>query len=294
MTEIQIVTVVGAGTMGHGIAQACAMAGIATRLVDVDEDRLERAHGAIRDSLVRFVRSGRMTAAASTEALERVEGRVDLATAAADADVVIEAVPEDFALKQELFARLVTVTRPGTVLATNTSQFSVTAIAAGTDRPEDVIATHFFNPPVLMRLVEIARGLRTSDRTLDTTLSLVRRLGKEAAVCRRDAPGFITSRALAALRLECIRIYEEGIASIEDIDRAMRLGLNHPMGPFELNDYNGLDVGLAVAESLRAAYGERFTPPQSLVSRVRAGMLGRKTGQGWYDHRSGPPRPTES
>lgn len=293
MSEIAIVAVIGAGTMGHGIAQACAMAGITTRLVDVDHDRLERARVSIADSLARFVRSGRSTETLSAAASGRIQGSVDLAASVADADIVIEAVPEDLELKRELFGRLVRLTRAGTVLATNTSQFSVTAIAAGTDRPEDVIATHFFNPPVLMKLVEIGRGVRTSDRTLDMTLELVRRLGKEAAVCRRDAPGFITSRALAALRLECIRIYEEGIASIEDIDRALRLGLNHPMGPFELNDYNGLDVGLAVAESLRAAYGERFNPPQSLVSRVRAGMLGRKVGVGWYDHRSSPPRPTD-
>ena len=291
--DIRSVAVVGAGTMGHGIAQACAMAGLRVRLVDVDGEHLDRGVSGMRSSLERLVRSARLTQAEADAVLPRVDVTTDFEAAVAGVEVAIEAVPEVLDLKLAVFRRLSSAADPGTVLTTNTSQFSATRIAAVTDRPEDVIATHFFNPPVLMRLVEVARGVRTSDRTLAVTLELVRRLRKEAAVCRRDSVGFITSRALAAFRLECMRIYEEGIASIEDIDRAIKLGLNHPMGPFELNDYNGLDIGLAVASALRDAYGERFTPPQSLIARVEAGMLGRKTGMGWYDHRHGNPKPIE-
>ena len=293
MTGLRRVAVIGAGTMGHGIAQACAMADLDVALVDVEERFITRGLENIRTSLARFVKSGKLTQAASDAALARIATTTDFESAVRDVDIVIESVPEVLELKKSVFERLAKATRPGTILATNTSQFSVTLIAASCDRPEDVIATHFFNPPVLMKLVEIIRGLRTSDRTLDVALELTRRLGKEAAICRRDTVGFITSRAAAALRLECIRMYEEGIASIEDIDRAMRLGFNHPMGPFELNDFNGLDVGLYNANSLRDAYGERFAPPQSLLRRVRAGMLGRKTGAGWYDYSGDKPKPID-
>jgi 3-hydroxybutyryl-CoA dehydrogenase len=290
VSELEKIAVIGAGTMGHGIAQSCAMAGLYVTLVDVEERFIERAVVNIKTSLARFVKSGKITEAQADESSGRIATTTDLDAAVRDVDVVIESVPEVLALKQDVFARLGKASEPGTILATNTSQFSVTLLAASCCRPEDVIATHFFNPPVLMKLVEIVRGLRTSDRALEVALQLTTKLGKEAAVCRRDTVGFITSRAAAALRLECIRMYEEGIASIEDIDRAMRLGFNHPMGPFELNDFNGLDVGLYNANSLRDAYGERFAPPQSLLRRVRAGMLGRKTGAGWYDYAGKKPK----
>ncbi|MBM4421021.1 MAG: 3-hydroxyacyl-CoA dehydrogenase family protein [Chloroflexi bacterium] len=293
MTEIKTVAVIGAGTMGNGIAQSCAMAGISVSMVDVEDRFVRRGVETITTSLARFVKSEKLTPAQSEAVLARIVPTTDFAAAVKDAEVVIEAVPEVMELKQDVFKRLVAGTRTETVLATNTSQFSISALAAATDRPESVIGMHFFNPPVLMKLVEIVRGVRTSDRTLDVAQTLTRQLGKESAVCKRDTVGFITSRALAALRLECIRIHEEGIASIEDIDRAIRLGLNHPMGPFELNDFNGLDTALFNTQSLREAYGDRFIPPQSLISRVRSGMLGRKAGRGWYDYSGDKPKPIE-
>ncbi len=291
MTDIKTIAVIGAGTMGNGIAQGCAMANLAVRLVDTEEGFLKRGVDNIKTSLARFVRSEKLKQDAADAALARIQPTTLLREAVADADIVIEAVPELIELKQKVFRELAEATKPGTVLATNTSQLSITAIASAIDRPEDVIGMHFFNPAVLMRLVEIVRGLRTSERSLEVALELTRRLGKEAAVCKRDTVGFITTRAAMALRLECMRMYEEGVASIEDIDRAMRLGFNHPMGPFELNDFNGLDVGMNNALSLRDAYGERFAPPQSLITRVKAKLLGRKTGTGWYDYSGDKPRP---
>ena len=284
MAEIQSVAVIGAGTMGNGLAQSCAMAGLTVGLVDTGERFLQRGLDNVRTSLARFVRSQKLSQDEADASFARIHPSTALAEAVANVDIVIEVVPELMELKQAVFRQLAKAVKPGTVMATNTSQLSITAIASAVDRPEDVIGTHFFNPVVLMRLVEIVRGLRTSEHALEAALELTRRLGKEAAICKRDTVGFITTRAIVALRLECMRMYEEGIASIEDIDHAMRLGFNHPMGPFELNDFNGLDVGLNNALSLRDAYGERFSPPQSLVTRVKAGMLGRKSGAGWYDY----------
>ena len=291
--ELERCAVIGAGTMGHGLAEIAAMAGLDTRLVDTEQRFLDRGLANIRTSFERLVSSNRMTRADADAAHARIRPSLDLAAAVADVDIVIEAVPEDLELKRDTFRRLSAATRAGTVLATNTSQFPITRIADASSRPEDVIGLHFFNPPVLMKLVEVIRGARTADRTLDVALAFVKRLGKEAAVCRRDTVGFITSRAIAALRLECVRIYEEGIASIEDIDKAMRLGFNHPMGPFELNDYNGLDISLAATRSLHDAYGDRFAPPKSMVERVKAGKLGRKAGAGWYDYSGEKPRPLD-
>ncbi len=291
MTEIKTVAVIGAGTMGNGIAQSCATAGLAVGLVDTEERFLQRGLDNVKASLARFVRSQKLSQEAADAALARIRPTTVLREAVANVDVVIEVVPELLELKQTVFRQVAEAAKPGTILATNTSQLSITAIASAIDRPEDVVGTHFFNPAVLMRLVEVVRGLRTSERTLEVALELTRRLGKEAVVCKRDTVGFITTRAATALRLECVRMYEEGVASIEDIDRAMRLGFNHPMGPFELNDFNGLDVGMNNALSLRDAYGERFAPPQSLTARVRAKWLGRKTGAGWYDYSGDKPRP---
>ncbi len=278
------IAVIGSGTMGHGIAQVGAMAGLRVKLQDVDESRLSAARAQIHTSLARLVRSGKLPDGAPVGIVARIETTTELARAVDGAEVVIEAVPEVLDLKNELFRQLDALCPPETVLATNTSQLSITEIAAPTTRPERTIGLHFFNPPVVMRLVEVIRGIRTSDVTLERGLELVRRLGKESVVCNRDAAGFITTRALAALRLECLRVYEEGIASIEDIDKAIRLGLSHPMGPFELTDLVGLDVALNNSRNLEQVYGERFKPPQSLSLHVAAGRLGRKSGAGWYDY----------
>ncbi len=283
---VSSMAVIGSGTMGHGIAQLAAMNGVAVHVFDVDKAALERAKGGVATSLERFVRKETITAEESAQILDRIRWDSDLKTALDGVDAVVEAVPEILELKQKVFRDLDATAAPEVMLATNTSQLSITAIASVTERPERVVGMHFFNPPVIMKLVEIVRGTRTDDAILQRCVDLAAQLGKESIVCQRDAPGFITTRAIMALRLECIRIYEEGIASIEDLDKAMRLAFNHPMGQFELNDYNGLDIALQGARNLRDAYGERFTPPASLVSRVTAGMLGRKTGSGWYDYPS--------
>ncbi|QOD94392.1 MULTISPECIES: 3-hydroxyacyl-CoA dehydrogenase family protein [Microcella] len=284
MTSVKTLAVVGSGTMGHGIGQLAAMQAIDVRVFDVDSAALDRARSGVRTSLDRFVKKGSISQEQSDNILGRMSFVNDLDKAVSGADVVVEAVPEVLELKQKVFADLDSRADESTLLATNTSQLSITAIASVTSHPERVVGMHFFNPPVMMRLVEIIRGTLTSDEMLDRTVALAEQLGKESVVCQRDAPGFITTRAIMALRLECIRIYEEGIASMEDLDKAMRLAFNHPMGQFELNDYNGLDIALQGSRNLREAYGERFAPPPSLVSRVAAGRLGRKTGGGWYDY----------
>lgn len=294
MTDIRNVAVIGAGTMGNGIAQACSMAGMAVTLVDTQESFLQRGVDNIKTSLARFVKSAKLTQEQADAVLQRVRTSTSLPDAVKDADIVVEVVPEKLELKQAVFKEIARHAKADAVLCTNTSQLSITAIASAIDRPQDVIGTHFFNPPVMMKLVEVVCGLKTSERALETALALAKKLGKEAAVCKRDTVGFITTRAIAALRLECVRMYEEGIASMEDIDKAMRLGFNHPMGQFELTDFNGLDVALFNTMSLKEAYGERFNPPQSLVSRVKAGQLGRKTGAGWYDYTDPKsPKPTK-
>jgi 3-hydroxybutyryl-CoA dehydrogenase len=282
--RIDKIAVIGAGTMGNGIAQVCSMSGLEVVLVDTQDSFIKRGLDNIGASLARFVKSQKLTQEQSDAVVGRIRPTTAMKDAVSGVDVVIEVVPEKLELKQSVFKEIAAAARPGTLLATNTSQLSITAIASAIGRPQDVIGMHFFNPPVMMRLVEVVRGLRTSDQALETALALTRRLGKEAAVCKRDTVGFITTRAAAALRLECYRMLEEGVASMEDIDRAMRLGFNHPMGPIELSDFNGLDVALFNTLSLKDAYGERFNPPQNMVARVKAGQLGRKTGAGWYDY----------
>jgi len=280
--------------MGNGITQACSMAGMDVTMVDTQEGLLQRGMDNIKSSLARFVKSQKMTQEQADTVVKRISTTTSLPDAVKDADIVVEVVPEKLELKQAVFKEIAKHAKADAVLATNTSQLSITAIASAIDRPQDVIGTHFFNPPVMMKLVEVVRGLKTSDRALEVALALAKKLGKEAAVCKRDSVGFITTRAIAALRLECVRMYEEGIASMEDIDKAMRLGFNHPMGQFELTDFNGLDVALFNTYSLKDAYGERFNPPQSMIARVKAGQLGRKTGAGWYDYTDPKsPKPTK-
>lgn len=281
---ISTLAVVGSGTMGHGIGQLAAMQGISVRVFDVDDAAFSRAQDSVRSSLDRFVRKGTVSQEESDEIVNRIDWTTDLGTALDGAEAVIEAVPEVLELKQKVFTDLDARTDPSVLLATNTSQLSITSIASAAKNPERVTGMHFFNPPVVMKLVEVIRGTLTTDEMLQRTIDLAHQLGKETIVCQRDTPGFITTRAIMALRLECIRIFEEGIASIEDLDKAMRLAFNHPMGQFELNDYNGLDIALQGSRNLREAYGERFAPPPSLVARVSAGQLGRKTGSGWYDY----------
>jgi 3-hydroxybutyryl-CoA dehydrogenase len=278
------VLVLGSGIMGNGIGQVAAMAGHEAVVRDVSEEQLARARATVETSLGRFLRKGRITEEEVAATLDRLTFTTDL-DAAAGADTVIEAVPESLELKRSVLAEVIPVVAPDALLGTNTSQLSITAIGAelGEDA-ERLVGVHFFNPPVMMRLVELIRGDATTDETLERARTFAEGLGKEVVVCRKDLPGFITTRAYAALRGECLRMLEDGLASAEDIDRALKLGFNFPMGPLELADFNGLDTVLSVFENLAEAYGERFQEPGTLRRLVDQGRLGRKTGAGIFDY----------
>jgi 3-hydroxybutyryl-CoA dehydrogenase len=283
-TGIEKAVVVGGGIMGTGIAQVVAAAGLEVTIVDVDEAALERAKGRIEKSLARAVGKGRLEQAEADATVGRIATGTDLEAAAAEADHAIETVVERLEVKLDVLARLDRACRDDVVLASNTSQFSISTLAAGTGRPDRVIGSHWFNPPTAMDLIEVIRGVETSDETLATTLALAERYGKSTVVCRKDTPGFITSRLIVTLGLEAMRIVEEGIATAEDVDRACVKAFNHAMGPLDTMDFSGLDTTLHVAENMRDQYGERFLAPQNLRALVRGGHLGRKTGRGFADY----------
>jgi 3-hydroxybutyryl-CoA dehydrogenase len=277
------VAVLGAGTMGNGIAQVCAMAGYAVALHDPQPGAVERALGTIRGNLDKGVERGKVTADAREAALANLREGGGLSAAAADADLVIEAVPERMELKTSLFADLDGMAPPHAILATNTSSLSVSRIAEATGRPERVIGLHFFNPVHIMKLLEVVRGRGTSQATVDASLAFARRIGKEPIVVT-DTPGFASSRLGVVLGLEAMRMVEQGVASPQDIDKAMELGYNHPMGPLKLTDLVGLDVRLGIAEYLHGELGgEQYRPPELLRRMVAEGKLGKKSGQGFYD-----------
>ena len=277
------ITIIGAGMMGHGIAQVAAMAGYDVQLVDVNQAMLDKAAARIERNLRKGVELGKVDAAVMEAALTRIETTTDLDAAAHQADLVIEAVPEDLDLKLALFARLDEICPAHTILATNTSTLSPSAIGSATSRPDKVIAMHFFNPVHLMRLVEIIRSLETSDETCRATIEVAHTMGKETVVVN-ESPGFVTSRMSALVGNEAFYMLMEGVASAKDIDRAIKLGLNYPMGPLELGDLVGLDVRLKNLEYLHKMLGEKFRPCPLLVKYVQAGRLGRKSGRGVYDY----------
>ena len=277
------VAVIGAGTMGHGIAQAAAMAGCETVLCDVDAPRLERALARIEATLEKGVRLGKVAGTARDAALARLALTTRATGAAGDADLVIEAVPEVIELKKRIFADVEAVVRDGTILATNTSSLPVSEIAAALRLPERFLGLHFFNPVHIMALVEVVKGRRTAPEVVERCLAFARELGKEPIVVS-DSPGFASSRLGIVLGLEAIRMVEAGVASPEDIDRAMVLGYRHPMGPLRLTDLVGLDVRLDIARHLhRSLRSEAFRPPALLERMVADGMLGKKAGRGFYD-----------
>ncbi len=283
MSEIKSVGVLGAGTMGHGIAQVAAQAGYQTLLYDVTSELAQRGLQRISENLQRGIEKGKVKQQDKELVLNRLKAVANLLELA-ECGLIIEAIPEDLALKRSIFTRLSEVCSPRTILASNTSSLSVSEIAAAASHPERVVGMHFFNPVHIMRLLEIVRAEPTSDATIETVRGVAGRLGKETIVVR-DRPGFASSRLGLALGLEAIRMVEQGVASAEDIDRAMELGYGYPMGPLKLGDLVGLDVRLAIAEYLhRELRSEVFRPPQLLKDMVSAGKLGRKSGEGFYKY----------
>jgi 3-hydroxybutyryl-CoA dehydrogenase len=283
LDSIRKVAVVGAGTMGGGIAQTAAVSGFEVALFDAFPESLERGIAAVRKNLDRLVEKGKIDALTRDETLGRLRKAPGLAEAVAEADLVIEAVPEDLDLKGRLFDDLGRLAPEGAVLATNTSSLPVGRIAAATARPERVVGMHFFNPVPVMPLLEVVRAETTGEAAVETAVASGRRMGKEPIVVR-DLPGFATSRLGVLLGLEAMRMLEQGVASAEDIDKAMTLGYRHPMGPLRLTDLVGLDVRLAIAEHLhRELRSEAFAPPKILREMVAAGRLGKKSGGGFFD-----------
>ena len=278
---IERITVLGAGTMGHGIAQLAAVAHYRVTLHDVAPERIEAGLRAIRGSLEKMVDKGKLEPEARSEALGRIEAGPDLARAVAQADLVVEAAPESLALKRDIFTALGAHAPEGAVLATNTSSLPVTEIAGMATHPGRVVGMHFFNPPQVLELLEIVRAVQTTDETVALVREVGRRMGK-TTILVNDSAGFATSRLGVVIAAEAMRMLETGVASAEDIDTAMKLGYRHPMGPLELTDHVGLDVRLAVLEHLHREVGEQFRPPQILRQLVRAGKLGKKTGEGFY------------
>lgn len=285
---IRRIAVIGAGTMGHGIAYVAAASGYDVRLADADAEMLANGVQRIRGAFDKAIERGKATPESREAALTRLTTAKSASEAAVGADLVIEAVPERLDLKQGIFRELERAASSDAILASNTSSLSITRIANGLQHPERVVGLHFFNPVPVMKLLEIVRGERTSDDVIADARSLAASLGKTAIVVR-DTPGFATSRLGVVLGLEAIRMLEQGVASADDIDRAMELGYNHPMGPLRLTDVVGLDVRLAIAEHLHATLGDdTYKPPALLRQLVSEGRLGKKSGRGFYSWEKDP------
>ncbi len=283
MAQIRTVAVIGAGIMGRGIAHVAALGGFRTILEDILPASLRRAETEIRGNLDKAIELGKVSKADADAAFQRLEYASTVEDAAREADLVIEAVPEEMESKIEIFTLLDKICRPQTILASNTSSLSVTEIASVTYRARKILGMHFFNPVHKMKLLEVVRALETDDETIAACAEVGRRMGKEVVVIR-ESPGFITSRINAMIGNEAFYMLQEGIASASDIDKALKLGLNHPMGPFELVDLVGLDTRLHILEYLHKSLGEKFRPSPLLVQYVKAGRLGRKAGKGVYEY----------
>jgi 3-hydroxybutyryl-CoA dehydrogenase len=279
--QIRTVAVIGAGTMGHGIAHALAMCGIETRLVDLDRAALERGLASVKSNLDKGVEKQKVTPAERDAALAKLSGSSDFDVAVRGAEVVIEAVPESLDLKRKIFGKLGELCAADALLATNTSSLPITNIADACAHPERVVGMHFFNPVHIMKLVEVVRAKLTSSDAAQLAIALARRMGKDP-IDVQDSPGFASSRLGLVIGLEAMRMFESGVASAEDIDKAMVLGYGFPMGPLKLTDLVGLDVRLAIAEHLERELGQRFAPPRVLRDKVARGELGKKSGQGFY------------
>ena len=283
MAEIKTIAVIGAGTMGRGIAHVAALGGYRTILEDLLPNALRRAESEIRNNLDKAVELGKVSSGDAQAAVGRLEYAGSVEDAARKADMVIEAVPEELESKIEIFTLLDKVCRPGTILASNTSSLSITEISGVTYRAAKCVGMHFFNPVHKMKLIEIVRASQTDDETVAAAVEVGKRMGKEIVVIK-ESPGFITSRINAMIGNEAFHMLGEGIASAEDIDKALKLGLNHPMGPFELVDLVGLDTRLHILDYLHRTLGEKYKPAPLLVEYVQEGRLGRKVGKGVYEY----------
>jgi len=280
---VRTIAVLGAGTMGHGVAHAAAASGFETRLYDISGTQVTKARGAIEGILRKAVDLGKLSSAEVDAALARLVATTDVVQALAEADLVIETAPERIDLKLDLFAAIEAHAPPDAIVASNTSALSITEMAGTLKVPSRAAGMHFFNPVHKMKLVEVVRALESSDHALETIEAVARQMGKETVLVR-EAPGFITSRVNATIGNEAFFMLIEGVASARDIDKALKLGLNHPMGPFELVDLVGLDTRLSILEYLHKSLGEKYRPCPLLAQYVRAGRLGKKVGKGVYDY----------
>jgi len=283
--EIKLIGVLGAGSMGNGIAQVAAQAGYQVIMRDIEDRFVENGLKAIDKFLAKSVEKGKMAEDQKKAIIGRIKGTTKMEDLKG-VDFVIEAVFEDLNLKRDVFKALDGVTRPDVLLTTNTSSMSVTEIASATKRPEKVAGMHFFNPAPLMKLVEVIRAFHTSDETVRVVMDMAKRMGKEPVEVKKDTPGFIVNRLMIPHLVEAIEMYEQGVASMEDIDKAVKLGLNYPMGPFELMDLTGIDICHHVADYLYRELPKesKWSIPTLLKSMIRAGKLGRKTAGGWYKY----------
>lgn len=284
LTGVRRIAVLGAGLMGHGIAQVAAQVGkYDVNLRDIEQRFVDAGMNMLKESLNRFVKKGRLSEEEMKAVLGRVHPMLDLKEAVTNADLIVEAAPENLELKKAIFRDVDAYAPAHAIIASNTSSVSITEMASATKRPEKVCGMHFFNPPQLMKLVEVIRGARTSDETVETVLDVAHKMDKETVLVKKDSPGFIVNRILIPALNEAVAVYWEGIADRDDIDKAIKLGLNWPMGPLMLLDYIGSDTTLAIAEVLTKELDPKFHPTTGLKQMAKAQLLGRKAGKGFYD-----------
>jgi 3-hydroxybutyryl-CoA dehydrogenase len=282
--EIKKIAVLGAGLMGHGITQVAAQIGkYAVNMKDIDQKFVDGGMNMIRDSLQRFVKKNQITETEMNEILNRIHPMVEMKQAVSDADLIIEAAPENIELKKAIFKEVDSLAPLHSIIASNTSSVSITELASATKRPEQVCGMHFFNPPQLMKLVEVIKGAKTSEQTVNDIIETAKRMEKETVLVKKDCPGFIVNRILIPALNEAVALYWEGVADRDDIDKAIKLGLNWPMGPLMLLDYIGTDTTLAIANVLTNELDPKFHPTTGLQQMAKAQLLGRKNGKGFYD-----------
>ncbi len=281
--EVKKIAVLGAGLMGHGICQVAAQSGYEVNLRDIEQRFVDNGMQMIKASLQKFQAKGQLTEGQVNEILGRIHPTVDLKEAVSDVDLIIEAVTENVELKKSTYREVDQYASVHAIIASNTSSISITELGSTTKRPEKVCGMHFFNPPQLMKLIEVIKGAKTSEDTIQTVLAVAQKMGKETVLVKKDCPGFIVNRILIPALNEAVALYWEGVADRDDIDKAIKLGLNWPMGPLMLLDYIGADTTLAIAEILEREIDPKFHPNTGLKQMVKAQLLGRKTGKGFYD-----------